>query len=387
MSDFRAVVGHSADPESVHAAAALIAQVEAGLPRPPQAGVLYAGIDYDHHALLDTLLARWPDMQLVGCTTDGEASSVGGFQENSVSLMAFESDRVRFGTGLGTQVSADPDRAGATAVAMAQARLGETPRLGIVLPESLTASGVALLDGVRAALPGQVPIVGGTAGDQWRLKHTRQFHLREVTSDACPVLLMGGDLHVSVGVQSGWRPVGRRGVVTRSEGNVVHEIDGAPAVDFYSRYLGSNLTASLFVGDIPLAVFDPEGRFFLRAPAGANEQTGAMTFFADVATGATVQLTVGAKDDVLAASRSAVVDAVRTYPGTSPDAALFFSCAARKQVLGTQASEEIGLLRGTLPPDVPVCGFYAYGEIGPLVPGGASRFHNETFVAVLVGTH
>jgi small ligand-binding sensory domain FIST len=36
--------------------------------------------------------------------------------------------------------------------------------------------------------------------------------------------------------------------------------------------------------------------------------------------------------------------------------------------------------------DVPLAGLYCAGEIGPVVDGGTSRFLNETFVTVLLGT-
>lgn len=386
MSHLRAVVGHSQEIESARAAADVMDQVARQLgSRPPKAGVLFAGIEYEHATLTRALLERWPDLQLIGCTTDGEASSVSEVQENSLTFMAFDSDVVSFGAGVGRRLSGDPEAATAIAIEMAKQHLEGDARLCLTTPESLTVSGVAVLDGLRRALPKTTPVVGGTAGDQWRLKQTFQFCGAEVLSDSCPVLLMGGRVHVSVGVQSGWRPIGRKATVTSSTANVVRTIDGEPATEFYRRYLGDLSAGTLFVGDIPLAVHDPGGRFYLRAPASVDTDSGSVTFFADVAEGSTVQLTVGQKDDILKASEVSIRDAAAAFGDVAPEAALFFSCAARKQVLGTRASQEIGLLRAALAPDVPVCGFYAYGEIGPLQRDAASQFHNETFVTVLLG--
>ncbi|MCZ6528374.1 MAG: FIST C-terminal domain-containing protein, partial [Candidatus Dadabacteria bacterium] len=64
--------------------------------------------------------------------------------------------------------------------------------------------------------------------------------------------------------------------------------------------------------------------------------------------------------------------------------AICFSCAARKLVLGTRAHEEFELIQKDYS-DLMVTGFYAYGEIGPLRPNTPSRFHNETFISLLIG--
>ena len=44
------------------------------------------------------------------------------------------------------------------------------------------------------------------------------------------------------------------------------------------------------------------------------------------------------------------------------------------------------MAREELGPSVPLAGFYCAGEIGPIGGATSSRFLNETFVAVLLGT-
>ena len=68
-----------------------------------------------------------------------------------------------------------------------------------------------------------------------------------------------------------------------------------------------------------------------------------------------------------------------------PDPAMIFSCAGRKAVLGTRTEEEYKKLVEHFP-DLRLAGFYTYGEYSPLAEGGATRFHNETFVSLLLGT-
>ena len=44
------------------------------------------------------------------------------------------------------------------------------------------------------------------------------------------------------------------------------------------------------------------------------------------------------------------------------------------------------MARSELGPSVPLAGLYCYGEIGPVDGATTSRFFQETFVALLLGT-
>jgi hypothetical protein len=355
--------------------------------RAPQAGILFAAIDIDHEALLAGLAERWPALELIGCTTDGEISSVHGFCEDSVSLILFGSDGVTIRAGLGRSASADSEAACRQAIARARADDdGVTMKFCIALPESMTTSGQQIVETLQRELGDEVAIFGAGAADQWRMKGTRQFFGNEVVSDSVPVLLFSGAMNCSFAAASGWRPVGEPGLVTRSSGPVVEEIDGRPAIEFFRRRLGEAVTPT---PETPLAVLDGSGGVqYLRAPSGfADEKAGSTAYTGDVPQGSMVQIAIANRDAILEGCRSAVQDAFAAYPhGKAPEAALIFSCAARKLLLGTRTSEEFAIVRQVLGEGLPVCGFYGYGEIGPLAGGPSpAKFHNETFVCLLMG--
>jgi hypothetical protein len=298
-------------------------------------------------------------------------------------VVAFSSDKVTFTAGIGRCVSAGPYQAAMEAVGMA--RGPTTPRLCVTLPESLTVSGVSVVKALNQVLGSDVILVGGTAGDQWSFQGTRQFFGTQVLQDSLPVLLISGNVQVSVGVASGWRPVGRRARVTRSSANIVYEIDQMPALEFYKSCLGDHVDPT---PEYPLGVFDEHtSQFYLRAPLQYDEGSGSITFAGDVPPDMEVQITQAGRSDMLDACRESVNKAMQefSYVGQLPSAALVFSCAARKQLLGTRTAEEVRVLKEHMRQPIPVVGFYSYGEIAPL--GGAARadFHNETFVTVLVG--
>src|SRR5689334_13169771 len=183
----RACVVHSQDVDSVDAVAELIAgaKVELGASL-PRVAMLFAGIDHDFAIVLEQINAQWPNIALIGCTTDGEMSSHILFAEDSLALVLLSGDDFCAVSGVARAVSTD--LAGSIHASVDEAvkrlarRRGEdcagnhaTPRLCIILPDGLTMSGSAALNALRASLGDAVPVFGGTAGDQWRFKGTRQF--------------------------------------------------------------------------------------------------------------------------------------------------------------------------------------------------------------------
>ena len=385
---FYAVSGHSEDIDTASALDEILEKCEKKLSgQTPKAGLLFAGIDAEHQALLDGINEAWPGIQLIGCTTDGELSSDIGFQEDSVTLFLIGSDSIDITAGIGRQVSQDITGACRQAVEEARSKTQLKPSLCIANPESLTTSGQQIVMSLNKELEDDVPILGATAGDQWRFEGTYQFYCNEVLSDTVPILLFSGPLVYAFGVASGWKPLGEPGQVTRSQLSTVHEIDGAPAIEFYRKFLGSDAKPS---GECPLAILNSNQEIeYLRATPGTfDEETGAITYVADVQEGARVQITVADRDAILTGCRESLEMAMQHYPeGKTPEAAVFFSCAARKLLLGTRTSEEYQIIREKFDLSMPMCGFYGYGEIGPIQSSGANaKFHNETFISLLLGT-
>lgn len=84
-----------------------------------------------------------------------------------------------------------------------------------------------------------------------------------------------------------------------------------------------------------------------------------MVVAGEVAPGALVQLTVAVTDDIFEGTRSAVQKAINSFPAAaSPTAALVFSCAVRKLVLGTRTGTGLDITREELGPTLPVAGVY-----------------------------
>lgn len=389
---FKVVVSESDDIDTEDAVAELIESSDEQLEGlNPQAGIVFCGTEYEHDEVLELLSARFPDIQIIGCTTDGEMSDEGGFTEDAITLTLFCSDTISIAAGIGKGAGANPRQAAKEAVDMAKSNLDGEPKLAIVLPDGLTSSAYLVLDGFNKALGVDVPVVGGMSADRVAGSKTEystfQFHADKVYSDAVPVLLFSGPLLFSLGVESGWSPIGQKMTVTRSEDNILYELDGKPAYELYTHYLGEAMKESISgLGSYPLAVYEPDmEKFYLRVAKSADPDTGKVTFLGEIPQGSEVQITQAIRDQVINGVDQSVSKALESYPGKTPGAAMMFSCTGRKIALGTKTREEVEHVKEILPDSIPMSGFYTFGEIGPVSDHSRARYHNTTFITLLMG--
>lgn len=380
------IVGHSEEVGAELVAQEIIEQCDKKLNgRNPKGGILFAAVDFEYDEILEKILSQWPDLELIGGTTDGELSSTIGCAEDSIALMLFGGDEVEIKAGVGRNVSGDVNEVCSYAVDMAIGKATKEPQFCLTIPESLTTSGQKIAESLVAKLGDSVPLFGAAVGDQRQFGSTKQFYGDEVLFDSVPLLLFSGDIDYSFGIATGWETIGEPGIVTSSEGPIVHTINDKPAIEFYQKYLGSDVKPT---GENPLVILNENGEAeYLRATLGdVNEETGAITFFADVPEGSSVQNSTVDRDAIIKGCEHSIDAALKNFPeGKTPGAAVIFSCAARKLLLGTRVSEESDQLQNKLSEDVEFCGIYGYGEISPNLTSTSARFHNETFITLLMG--
>ena len=389
---FKAVIGCSDDIDTEDAVTQVIESCDEKLDgETPIAGLVFCGTEFEHSMVLKKIMGRYPDLQLIGCTTDGEMTSCNGFTEDAITLTLFCADKVDIAAGYGGGASTDPHGAAKKAIEMARSRLGDEPRLAITLPDGLTTSAYEVLDGFNSILGAEVPVVGGMSADRVagsKISYsTYQFCGDKVLTDSVPTLIFSGPLIYSLGVESGWSPVGEKMTVTQVENNVLYRLNDRPAFEIYSYYLGDVLKENISgLGSYPLAVYEQGlDRYYLRVAKTADPDTGTITFLGEIPEGAEVQVTQAIRDQVLDGVNKSVESAIAGYSGDSPGVVLMFSCTGRKLTLGTKAREEIARARDSFDQPIPMSGFYTFGEIGPASGHTRARYHNTTFVSLLLG--
>ena len=373
--------------DEIDPAAALAAALDQARPQlagaTPRAAVIFAAFDSFDQVLVRNLRAEFPGIKVIGSTSAAEMSSVGGYLEDSITVALLVSDNVEFTTGMAS-IETDLARACQQAVAHALAETREQSRLCLMLTDGL--DGQRTLEAVRSALPEDVVVIGGGAsGKTVGRRPSFQFCDEEVVENGLVFMLLSGEFSFSFAVGTGLRPIGPRGTVTSSEYGAIHEIDGRPAGDFIAGYVDDPGPATY--GN-PLAV-RAQGATepYLRVMLRRDPDTGALAVPGEVPAGSTVQITTASTDEIVRASGDTVRRATELFP---PDrtlsGALLFSCATRRFLLGRRTGQEVAEAKALLPENLPLIGMYCGGEIAPVDDTKTSRFLNETFVALLLGS-
>lgn len=234
-----------------------------------------------------------------------------------------------------------------------------------VLADGLLVNGPDLVQGLNDILPGGVSLAGGMAGDTVAFERTWTIvdgapRRRHVTA----VGFYGDRLRMQRGCRGGSVGFGARRIVTRSEGNVVYELDGAPALQLYKEFLGE-LASTLPGGasHFPLSVFrTPQSEAVIRFVLGIDETRQSITVAGDIPQGAQVQLSRANRGDLLEGALQAVREVTEGLE-TGPVLNLVVSCIGRRIVLGEQTGEELETSVDQLPAGSLQAGFYSYGEI------------------------
>jgi hypothetical protein len=249
-----------------------------------------------------------------------------------------------------------------------------------VLSDGLVVNGTELANGINSVCSSNVAVIGGLAGDGANFSVTKAGLNGEYSSGVLVGIGLYGDrLNICHGSKGGWDSFGPMRKVTKSDKNVLFELDGEPALDLYKRYLGEeskHLPSSALL--FPLSL-ERQGELhkgqLVRTILGIDENHKSMTFAGDIPEGSSVRLMRANLDRIIQAAGTAALDA---SDGGKAQLALLVSCIGRKLVLGQRTVEEVEAVCEALGSNCAVMGFYSYGELCPLEQGGYSELHNQT---------
>jgi hypothetical protein len=322
---------------------------------------------------LAALFAAYPQAKILGCSTAGEIAGRSVRDASiSVAIAYFESTELRLTSAI-VGSPADCEPAGR---ALGQALAAPDLTAAFVLSDGVHVNGSDLLRGLNGALDPRVVVTGGLAGDgphfrrTWIIEKGRLRRHRVVA-----VGLYGDRVRVTHGSRGGWDSYGPILTVTRSDGNVLFDVDGRPALRLYKEHLGtlaSGLPATALM--CPLALRQPEGDAIVRTILSVDEGTQSMTFAGDIPQGAKVQFMRADFDRLIAGAKDA---ASQTGKGAGVDLAVAVSCVGRRLVLGKRTEDEVAAVTAALSKQSALVGFYSYGEFSPH-GGGRCELHNQT---------
>lgn len=333
----------------------------------------------DHELALEELQTKYPNTPIIGCSTAGEICDVNVHDETLVATAVhFEHTKIQVAHATVTSVQ-DSYLAGSSLAQ--QLRVVEGLRHVLVFSDGLNVNGTQLTTGLRDNLPPSVTVTGGLAGDGDRFHSTMIYNGRSAAEHQIVALGFYGErLSVGYGSLGGWDSFGPLRRVTRSEGNVLYELDGQPALDLYKRYLGEHASALPYSALLfPLALHE-EGTddSVVRTILSVDEEKGSMTFAGDIPQDAQVKLMKANFDRLIDGAAGAAQAGLQKLGSSSPQLAILISCVGRKLVLKQRVEEEVESVRDVLGPTPVLTGFYSYGEICPHGQIGKCELHNQT---------
>jgi hypothetical protein len=259
-----------------------------------------------------------------------------------------------------------------------------------ILSDGLNVNGSELVAGITEMIGPHIPLTGGLAGDG------SQFEETLVGANCAPQSRMvagigfyGNAIRIGHGSAGGWDVFGPWRTVTRSQGNVLFELDGEPALNLYERYLGDEAEGLPGAGLLfPLQIQNPDNadHRIVRTILAVDRDKRSLTFAGDVPEGWSAQLMRGNFDHL---SRGAADAARQATEGLADGqatngVALLVSCIGRRLLMGQRVSEEIEAAGAVLGTQFARLGFYSYGEISPHAVSGICELHNQTMTITTI---
>ncbi len=265
---------------------------------------------------------------------------------------------------------------------------GSSANLMMLFPDPFSFQGAHFFDGFEQNY-GYVPIIGAAAAEDGKEEKTYQIENGKVFFDAVAGLSFGGNFRSETGIARSCRPFGEALKVTRSEGNMIYEIEGRPAYDILLESLSTiefdhpdQLFQRVFLG-MPTRSFQTDFNqdFLIRNILGINTKKGMFSTAAPVEEGEFLTFTV--RDPRLASAdlQRMLSDMKGRFEDQMPSFGFYYNCCARGQMLYGEPNHDINLIKKTFP-GVPIIGFSGYGELAPL--DHVNHLHQHCGVLTLI---
>jgi hypothetical protein len=315
-------------------ARAAVREFHAGVSQPDMAFVLFfCSSEYDLDALADEMQRQFAGVQVIGCTTAGEIGPA-GYRDHSITGASFATGSFAAVSGLIGPLR-EFDLAAGEAFAQAQLQKLEclAPRttpdktFALLLIDGLSIREEPVTRVLQNAL-GDIPLVGGSAGDGLNFHQTHVYFGGRFQADAAVVVLVTTALPFRIFKIQHFVPTEERLVVTDADATcrLVREINGLRADEEYAR-IGhidpKDLQPTQFASSPMVVLID--GTYYVRSIQRVN-QDGSLTFYCAIEEGLVLRVARGVD---LVANMAAAFAQIQSEIGV-PELVLGCDCILRK---------------------------------------------------------
>ncbi|HMA79859.1 MAG TPA: FIST N-terminal domain-containing protein [Candidatus Binatia bacterium] len=269
------------------------------------------------------------------------------------------------------------------------AKTQDQSSLMILLPDTYNGNPQPLLDAM-AAKAGFHPVVGAGSSENGAVGATFQLCGNKVTSNSLAGAYISGEFKVHVDITQGCQPITEPMVITKAERNLIHEIDGRPALEVFARLLkgplAEDLRRALMVLFVGLPADRQEnsvapGKYLVRNIIGLDPEKGIVGVAESVSEGEALIFTMRdgqrAREDLNQMLRRQA----EKLQGRKPGFGMYFNCCARGGSLYGIPGIDSAYIRQALG-DFPLIGMFGGYELAPL--GRANHLFAYTGVLALI---
>ena len=343
--------------------------------------------DFDPLELSAILAKQLAPLRVLGCNASGV---IAGRKEvemlPAISILAMRLPGVRVQPFSLTQAELAKFDNGAALVAELDLYPNEKPKF-IMLGDPMSADPERAASLFNEAYPG-APLVGGMASGLLLHKPSWLLLGSQVLRQGMAGVALVGPVEIQTVVAQGCRPIGEPLIVTKAEGNVIQELGGRNPLEVLREMLSkctpedqrlarSSLFAGLVMNE-SRADFH-RGDFVIRNLLGYDQQSGALVLAAHLRRGQTLQFQL--RDAHTSDLDFSMLLGLLPENDSEPRGALLFSCCGRGKGLYGESDHDATLVQSLRGP-VPMAGFFANGEFGPV--GGRNFVHGYTSSLALI---
>lgn len=245
--------------------------------------------------------------------------------------------------------------------------------------------------GIQEVLGKSFPITGIIPNLEDSKKSKVLFGQNANSNTVCGILF-GSSSKLSYDLSHGWKPLGQLSKITRSEKNVIYEINEKPAIDIYHHYFGDQLLdwnksyfkKITYLYPLGIPFFDEH---VIRSGLIPGEN-GSLICQGEAPQDSEIRIMISTKFFSLEAAKDLTNKIIETLLPGKINFILLFSSIARYNLLGRKHSEEIEAIQQLAGSEVPIIGCRTIAEIAPLKSAqllGEPYIHNNSMLMIAAG--
>ncbi|MEW6482545.1 MAG: FIST N-terminal domain-containing protein [bacterium] len=366
-------IGIAKDRDAIRAGKEACKQALSSLKKPDLI-ILFASTIFDIEALVSSVFLASSKAPMIGCTTSGEIKDDILFGSCLVVAVKCSDDEEIEVRGI-EDIYKNPRKAGQEIVSDEYKK-----GLLLVLSDGLFPQTSLLVKGINDYLSPCISLVGALAGDDLKRNKTYQFLNGKIFTQGMVSAFFKTSAKIKTSLRHGFSPQSPPLRVTSAKENVIYQIDSHRASKVYLEFLGLSEDELAFgspidikeVRNSPIGIPQTTGDYKVKSFLEFRKD-GSIACDSYIPENSIIRILGQNPSSLLNAGCEAISDAISEI---HPKIIFLFPSSYRMLILGEDARNEIDEIKKEAK-DVPIVGFYGYGEIGPLRTPRAD-FHNKS---------